>query len=299
MSTIEDLLARKEELEREIAELKQTEKRLDDEILSLDEEVEEDVTKIDEELTHHQYFDELIENLMTEGIRQVEIDKHRRNDAKRQKRENAIKRSNDEYEELRERLQPAICLENAYRLGGLTAFPVNDPQAGESDRFLGIRFDIFDPYTFKYTTPHYVILRKDPKNDLWEVFKTTIPNYVPLNSLAHEHLNDDMIRFAGHVRRHLVQLQLKKAIFLRLQEKLESPSGLDHDLDFTKISVNINDKLEIVLICDLYRVNKAMVTYIDPEVSRACKQVEVLLSGLSLNDFDEKFLQVIQGWLNN
>ncbi|KAG7705957.1 hypothetical protein KL930_000410 [Ogataea haglerorum] len=293
MSTVEDLLARKEELVREIADLKQTEKKLDDEIAALDEEVEDDVTKIDEELAHHQYFDELIQNLMTEGIRQVEIDKHRRNDAKRQKRENAMKRSNDEYEELRERLAPAICLENAYRLGGLTAFPVNDPQAGDSDRFLGIRFDIFDPYSFKYTTPHYVILRKNPKNDLWEIFKTTVPKYVPLNTIAYEHLNDDMIRFAGHVRRYLVQLQLKKAIFLKLQEKLESPSGLDHDLDFTKISVNVKDKLEIVLICDLYRVTKAMVTYVDPEVSSASKQIEHLLSGLSFNDLDEKFLEVI------
>ncbi|KAG7813251.1 hypothetical protein KL921_000797 [Ogataea angusta] len=293
MSTVDDLLARKEELEREIAELKQVERVLGDEIVGLDEEVEEDVTRIDEELAHHQYFDELIQNLMTEGIRQVEIDKRLRNDAKRQKRESATKRSNDEYDELRERLEPAIRLENAYRLGGLTAFPVNDPQAGESDRFLGIRFDIFDPYSFKYTSPHYVILRKDPKNDLWEVFKTTIPNYVPLGTLAYEHLNDDMIRFAGHVRRHLVQLQLKKAVFLRLQEKLESPSGLDHDLDFTKISVNFKDKLEIVLICDLYRVTKVMATYIDPEVSSVSKQVEILLSGLSFNDFDEKFLEVI------
>ncbi|KAG7851291.1 hypothetical protein KL941_000960 [Ogataea angusta] len=293
MSTVDDLLARKEELEREIAELKQVERVLGDEIVGLDEEVEEDVTRIDEELAHHQYFDELIQNLMTEGIRQVEIDKCLRNDAKRQKRESATKRSNDEYDELRERLEPAIRLENAYRLGGLTAFPVNDPQAGESDRFLGIRFDIFDPYSFKYTSPHYVILRKDPKNDLWEVFKTTIPNYVPLGTLAYEHLNDDMIRFAGHVRRHLVQLQLKKAVFLRLQEKLESPSGLDHDLDFTKISVNFKDKLEIVLICDLYRVTKVMATYIDPEVSSVSKQVEILLSGLSFNDFDEKFLEVI------
>ncbi|KAG7863478.1 hypothetical protein KL919_000793 [Ogataea angusta] len=293
MSTVDDLLARKEELEREIAELKQVERVLGDEIVGLDEEVEEDVTRIDEELAHHQYFDELIQNLMTEGIRQVEIDKRLRNDAKRQKRESATKRSNDEYDELRERLEPAIRLENAYRLGGLTAFPVNDPQEGESDRFLGIRFDIFDPYSFKYTSPHYVILRKDPKNDLWEVFKTTIPNYVPLGTLAYEHLNDDMIRFAGHVRRHLVQLQLKKAVFLRLQEKLESPSGLDHDLDFTKISVNFKDKLEIVLICDLYRVTKVMATYIDPEVSSVSKQVETLLSGLSFNDFDEKFLEVI------
>ncbi|KAG7820881.1 hypothetical protein KL928_000965 [Ogataea angusta] len=293
MSTVDDLLARKEELEREIAELKQVERVLGDEIVGLDEEVEEDVTRIDEELAHHQYFDELIQNLMTEGIRQVEIDKRLRNDAKRQKRESATKRSNDEYDELRERLEPAIRLENAYRLGGLTAFPVNDPQEGESDRFLGIRFDIFDPYSFKYTSPHYVILRKDPKNDLWEVFKTTIPNYVPLGTLAYEHLNDDMIRFAGHVRRHLVQLQLKKAVFLRLQEKLESPSGLDHDLDFTKISVNFKDKLEIVLICDLYRVTKVMATYIDPEVSSVSKQVEILLSGLSFNDFDEKFLEVI------
>ncbi|KAH3666186.1 hypothetical protein OGAPHI_004375 [Ogataea philodendri] len=290
MATVEELVARKEQLALEVESLRQSFKQLDDELAEIDEEVEEDVEEVNQELSHHQYFDDLIQSLMSEGIRQVEDAKRESNKAKRQKRESAKDRSAADYTELHSKLEPAIQLENAYRLGGITGFPVNDPQANGTDRYLGIRFDVFDQDSATYVVPHYVILRRQPKNDQWEIFKTTVPNFIPLHSIAYEYLNVDLIKFAKRVRQYLIQFQLKKATFLRLKARLQPPSGLDHDLDFSKISITLNDTDEVVLICDLFRVSKVHATSVGPQPSAELRQLEILLADSKIYNFDQKFL---------
>ncbi|GMF08756.1 unnamed protein product [Ambrosiozyma monospora] len=108
-----------------------------------------------------------------------------------------------------------------------------------NDRYLGIRFDVFDRKYSRFVSPHYIILKRVVKNDNWEIFKTTLPKFIPYRAIALKYLNTDLFRFASEIRENLIQLQLKKNAFLTIQESLENPSKLDYDLGFTKVSINI------------------------------------------------------------
>ncbi len=80
-------------------------------------------------------------------------------------------------------------LENVYRLTGITGFKVSDPAPQGDKNMLGIRIETFSKG--KYTAPHYVIIRKDMK-DRWEIFKHTVPVYIPIKAISDEYLNRDL-----------------------------------------------------------------------------------------------------------
>ncbi|ODQ81245.1 hypothetical protein BABINDRAFT_7059 [Babjeviella inositovora NRRL Y-12698] len=127
-------------------------------------------------------------------------------------------------------------MENIYRMGGVTLFPLNeqitkiyfpeektDPK-DEADpleeMLLGVRIDLTSQTTKTFGKPHYVILRKavslgkanvEAKLE-WEVFKHTLPQYISLK----EHtawLNVDLQKFGSAIRNELVQYQYKQDLF--------------------------------------------------------------------------------------
>ncbi|GME90049.1 unnamed protein product [Ambrosiozyma monospora] len=125
---------------------------------------------------HHEYFDDLINSLLVDDLSLLD-EKENEDDAekKRKVRSEQGQRLND-YETMKVKYVPNVQLENVYRLGGITAFPVNDPESQfeqkpktkdknkcdplfmtddddqddddirdvdpPNDRYLGIRFDV-------------------------------------------------------------------------------------------------------------------------------------------------------------
>ncbi|VEU23689.1 DEKNAAC105064 [Brettanomyces naardenensis] len=239
-------------------------------------------------------FDDLISGLMTDGLAEQETQDSNKKDrlAKRRKLEQAESLQN--YQSLKNKYLEDIQLENCYRLGGITAFPVNDP-SGKEDRFLGIRYDVFDPYRSKYTSPHYIILKKTVKNNDWFVFKTTLPKFIPINTLASQYLNIDMFKFVSEIRRHLLQLELKRSVFTSISEKLVPPSRIDSDLSFTKVNVNVLNKFELVLVCGPSEITSVIVigqnSGILNKVTR--RKLELGLRGSRFAGFDHSFFEIM------
>ncbi|GMG44114.1 unnamed protein product [Ambrosiozyma monospora] len=280
---------------------------------------------------HHEYFDDLINSLLVEDLNLLD-EKENEADAekKRKVRDEQSQRLND-YEELKVKYVPNVQLENIYRLGGITAFPVNDPDSNfvqnpkkkdssvplfvtdddddeehndirgidqPKDRYLGIRFDVFDRKYSRFVTPHYIILKKVQKNDNWEIFKTTIPKFIPYRAIALKYLNTELFRFASEIRENLIQLQLKRNVFLTIQEELESPSKLDYDLGFTKVSINILGKFEMIVICNLYKITNVIVfgSYKESDgllTIQLKKKLEILLKGCKVCELEKQFFEIM------
>ncbi|ODV87220.1 hypothetical protein CANARDRAFT_26641 [[Candida] arabinofermentans NRRL YB-2248] len=259
------------------------------------------------EIAHHEYFDELINNLMVSSLNVLEKEETLKEENTALEKENKVKESTNKWNQLILQHGEKIQTENIYRLAGITTFPVNNPNKTEvedtdgDDRFLGIRFDVFDKSLAKFSTPHYVILKKLVKNDNWFVFKTTIPRFVPLNILAAEYLNFDLFMFSKQVRKHLVQLQLKKSTFLDIQSRLKSPSRMEYDIEFSKVNIKVLNRFEMILICDLFKVTNVIVVgdlMIDAEGANRNVSIkdaaEVLFRGCEIRGLKDSFFKIME-----
>ncbi|ODV60242.1 Mcm21p ASCRUDRAFT_23888, partial [Ascoidea rubescens DSM 1968] len=83
-------------------------------------------------------------------------------------------------------------MESVYRMFGVTFFPLSDStlsklsidsstQDSKADEsLLGIRFDFFNPKKNQFEIPHYIILKKNPKNGIYFIYKHTIPIFINL-----------------------------------------------------------------------------------------------------------------------
>lgn len=164
---------------------------------------------------------------------------------------------------------PKIQVENVYRFNGITVFPLSNDPSGE---FIGIRFDVFNTYSRKFTTCHYIILKQfeienDEKQSIslngdsewrWEVFQTTVPKYIPVEDLANSYLNllhvreqttensvpgfNRINKLAMRIYEHLVLLEERKSIVLQLKETYSNTDKvhIKSDLAVSKIEVVVS-----------------------------------------------------------
>ena len=149
-------------------------------------------------------------------------------------------------------------------------------------------------------------MKKIEKNDNWSIFKTTIPKYIPLSKISNDYLNNDLTKFVSIIRKNLISIEFKKNIFSKLKDKLVSPSSLEHDLDFTKIKINLKDLLQIVIICSLNKIESVVTIPLriydneiggngedDPIINEDFKQkINISLRG-SISEFEDRFENMI------
>lgn len=146
-----------------------------------------------------------------------------------------------------------ILYENLYRLGGVTAFPLNIPDC------IGIRFDTLLSQQGKFQKPNYVVLRKqevDTKakgvEKKWVVFRHTLPSHV-VNNIAMQFddigfANDEEINgFANTLNATLTRSNFIKDIIEVLQnlkyQDLISDNQYDPDAIFLEIT---SDQLSFI-----------------------------------------------------
>ncbi|VVT54169.1 uncharacterized protein SAPINGB_P003941 [Magnusiomyces paraingens] len=89
-----------------------------------------------------------------------------------------------------------------------------------SARYLGLRFDfcVDPPAGADHLRPHYVILREAggtnfSSNPTLEVYRHSMPAFVPVERLAHRHLNTNASVFARKLREYLVLYNTRRQYF--------------------------------------------------------------------------------------
>jgi len=246
----------------------------------------------------YEYFDSLINGMMLKGVRDRENSE--KGPRKRQKRINQQNAS--DFQKLKDKYGASIRLENCYRLGGVSAFPVNVPK-GEEDEYLGIRFDTFDPYESRFLLPDYIILKKKIKNNEWFVFKSTISKFIPVDNLAAKYLNTDLRKFVFSVRKFLNQYQLRRSVFTSLATKVLKPWQLTSDLSYTKVNIRMNKHLELILICGQTKIENVIIICdpIGPDgrpMAVTKRKLELALKGLLIDKFDKVFPGIMKScWI--
>lgn len=158
-------------------------------------------------------------------------------------------------------LEEKAQLENIYRMFGISAFPVVDPgdlalnngQTEAVDKMLGIRIEIFNETTRNFESPHYLILKRNPKNESWELFKHTVPTYLNVEHIFDSTnpggfiVNDtDVYIFATKVYRKLLQVFQRVSFFKEL-EKAGRIKDLEADLCANAVSFKTLGGIKVLL----------------------------------------------------
>ncbi|KAK9239913.1 Cenp-O kinetochore centromere component-domain-containing protein, partial [Lipomyces kononenkoae] len=152
----------------------------------------------------------------------------------------------------------SIHQQNLYRLAGVTAFKVRDPSANGKGDLLGIRIECFA--LKKFAAPHYILLSVNGKTDSYELYKHTVPLYIPLASLANKYLNKDLRVFVRAVRKEII-MDVNKRTHLSCLPNVVAIEADDAcelvklEFDFPKHGACI-----AYLRCDMVDIKSAVVT---------------------------------------
>jgi hypothetical protein len=135
--------------------------------------------------------------------------------------------------------------EKLHRMTGVTAFRVKNG--------FGIRIELFS--NTQFLSPHYMILRKNTKG-LLEVYRHTIPAFIPLAKYQQDYLNVNMRLFVKKVRGDLMRILEKQTIFM---EKLPHVKNVEVDPAFRLIKLHLDSEGTAYLICSEDHVKRAVV----------------------------------------
>lgn len=294
---VESLEAEKIDLENKLEELRKGNKETEDE------RHENKVNGIDRpSMMACRYFDESLKQYF-----EKEIDLRTANtpdDAaiKKRKLEHATKEVGQKTKEM-VFLEDKILNENIHRLGGITAFPVNQFLFTPDDEILGIRFDVYSYFKKSFVTPYYAILTKmsqvtkgSSTSRRWVVKSHTLPLYVPVEDYCEEivHSQDDFLTFAQRVRRDLLRIQhrhdkidsllkLKYKHFGNEASKRKDRSiisRIEKDIQCRRVSILFpfrgekkGNRITLNITCGDETINEATCVYHQPEVEEAITNI--------------------------
>lgn len=155
-----------------------------------------------------------------------------------------------------------IRLENAYRLFGITYFPVVDPSDLRKNEatnemivtrdMLGIRLEIFNERDSKFEKPYYILLKKNSKTLAWELFKHTIPVYIDVQNSFQNSTTvpittyEDVYLFAKEVYINLAKGSERRQQLIELEQE-GLVTDLQVDLESAQVSFVLNG-LQIQLL---------------------------------------------------
>lgn len=180
--------------------------------------------------------------------------------------------------------------ESIHRLGGITAFPINDTLYDSlEDALLGLRFDVLAHSSGAFLPSHYIILRRVLSKDErlnWLVFRYTTPAYVPLDSYKHHLTYPDealgLQRFCECVRAALVATQARHDTVQSLRdltvEGTRAFTATETDIQCRRVALNLALGPTIELLLGSLLVDLVSSTL----PALAASHISALLSGVSL-----------------
>ncbi|KAK6460811.1 minichromosome maintenance protein [Scheffersomyces coipomensis] len=184
-----------------------------------------------------------------------------------------------------------ILYENILRMAGVTTFPLNNHVLGNSDNWLGLRFDIYSASSSKFVTPHYAILKKvksenkaQELEESWSLHRHTLPQFLQLEELQKllKDLEDGPRRFAFAIRRQLAKLQYKA-------DKIAKLSSFNLGHFGVKSSKPIILKIDKDLQCQrikLFIINRMSLTKKTHVIELSCTDEAVEFIQVDLTDVD-------------
>lgn len=148
-------------------------------------------------------------------------------------------------------IQDSVMIENAYRMFGISTFPVVDPSDLELNEetkethvtreMLGIRLEVFNDRQSKYEKPFYVLLKKKVKSDSWSLFKHTIPQFLDVQA-SFDNTNGGLVTsnstiylFAKDLYKQLVKLSSRVQLLEEMADR-RAFEDLDVDLEAAAVS---------------------------------------------------------------
>lgn len=183
-----------------------------------------------------------------------------------------------------------IMEENIFRFCGITPFQLNSGMT-ESECLMGLRFDVYSGLEHKFLMPHYVILRRMEQRQKktllkrrWEIYKYTLPDYVPLETFFNEYFlekqdQENLVEFSEKIWEFLTRNQYKKDKIEQLKcfvyGFFESNTSdyesiicrIDSDLQNEEVVLSIYDRKtgekrihEIKLTCSEDRIEKVNIS---------------------------------------
>ncbi|SCU84831.1 LAMI_0C09054g1_1 [Lachancea mirantina] len=89
------------------------------------------------------------------------------------------------------KLSGNVASENVLRMFGISAFPLVDPSdlidnetpVKAAENVIGLRLEVFNERQRVFEKPHYIILRRNPKNQAWSIFKHTVPVFINIHGM--------------------------------------------------------------------------------------------------------------------
>ncbi|QLL33380.1 hypothetical protein HG536_0E02910 [Torulaspora globosa] len=157
----------------------------------------------------------------------------------------------------------SVLLENAYRMFGISSFPVVDPsdlKLNEETKeiqitreMIGIRLEVFNESLSKYEKPYYVLLKKKMKSDSWTLFKHTVPQYIDVRALFNNTnggiitSHNSIYLFARDLYKQLVALSMRVQYLEELANS-KLVDDLDIDLEAAAVSFTRNGALFKLLL---------------------------------------------------
>lgn len=168
--------------------------------------------------------------------------------------------------------------EKLHRMTGITAFRV------KQNRAFGIRIELFSNGHF--LSPHYMIIRKNLKG-LLEVYRHTIPAFIPLAKYQQDYLNVNMRLFVKKIRQALMNNLEKQNMFL---ENLTHVKNVEVDPDFRLVKLHLDPKGIAYLVCDNDQIKRAVVKDYSDDNQKE-ENLERLLLG-PLNQLNERLEKI-------
>lgn len=204
-------------------------------------------------------------------------------------------------------LKENVLYENLYRMGGLTAFPLNDKTC------LGLRFDRVDGRTGSFMPPNYVILRKEPvivkdvETTKWKVYKHTISQPLVNNCSGEEGLDDNQIEpFAQRIYVALTRQAFIEHLLHTFHKQLELAGNsrnliakLTADASMMHITMELAGvtKFKVNIIIDEDHVKSVDVE--GNEMIDKIKLYSIRLKGVRLINLEQALTEWLQQLIND
>lgn len=311
----QELKSNIEKLEKELGENKEsdTKKEPKEDLSNEEDEYEEPFVK-------HNFFDESISKFFNTDVETVlEKGSQEYSENKRRKMAevsgNVLSRTK-RYIEVKDN----IMLENVFRFGGVTAFPINKMANEMDNKTMGLRFDVFSHRKLCFSVPHYVILRKESLSDKgeqmrtkWTVHKHTLPAYIPLEDyrrcLDNDNEKEGIHDFGLKIREFFIKTQYKHDKFDSLLDikfthlkkdkaRADIPvvAKLEKDLQCKKLLLFLEsgdkepkkEATKLSIVCDNEGIE--MANFISSSINEECKLLyESMLRGCDMGSLIKTF----------
>lgn len=100
-----------------------------------------------------------------------------------------------------------------------------------------------------------MVIRKTEKG-LFQVFRHTVPVFVPINSYQKQYLNDNVLLFVDKIRQDLYSCLSKQYIFM--DSSLPGVKKIEVDASCRLVNLHLENDMTLHLVCNAFNIQRAI-----------------------------------------